>query len=183
MAVISRPLDLLELMRERCTQKWNATAQSRATGLDFVPPPKQCHAEGTLNKITSSELFLCAAATDKWKSRLLHMSEHFISVQRSLYPWDLQVSWRNPDYAHWLIITFLQKIVSLLKPPWQPSSTCGETAGSNTLALFGRNQSMIESGKWHINIIWLIIFTSLSSVLKSAKTNPIIIYMRGFSIL
>lgn len=50
MAVISRPLDLLELMREYLTQKFNATTQSGATGLDlFLPTTKQCHKEVTVS--------------------------------------------------------------------------------------------------------------------------------------
>lgn len=35
MAVISRPLDLLELMRELYTEKWNPAAESKEAGLNF----------------------------------------------------------------------------------------------------------------------------------------------------
>lgn len=36
------------------TEKLNATAQTRVTGLDRLPPPKQCHTEKMLNEITSA---------------------------------------------------------------------------------------------------------------------------------
>lgn len=105
----------------------------------FLPPPKQWHTKRMLNKITSStlELFLtrlwCNNWKTKWKSRLLrHMSAFHIS-SKVAFSLDVQVSWRNYDYADRLIITFLQLPPSS-KPPWQPFSTCGETAGSSALA-------------------------------------------------
>lgn len=49
MAVISRPLDLLELMRELYTEKWNPAAESKEAGLNFLTPPKR-HTEAMLNR-------------------------------------------------------------------------------------------------------------------------------------
>lgn len=42
----------------------------------------------------------------------------------------------------------LHRVVSLLKPSWQPFSTCGETAGSSKLTFLGRK--MIQGVKHYL---------------------------------